>query len=125
MTPAMKGAQRHRQAGHLHQHARRQNHEKGGRDHRFLGTGSGNELKQRIEQIAAGHKQGDDGADRDRDIDVDRATALGAGRCNQGYQRQDWHDRDILEQQDREGLLAIAGVQIAAFFQDLDAECRR
>jgi hypothetical protein len=68
------GAQRHRQAGDLHQHVPdTQNHEKRGRDHRFLGTGSGNHLEQRIEQVTTGNKQCQDGADRDRDID-DRSS---------------------------------------------------
>ena len=47
--------------------------------------------------------------------------ALASGR-GQGQQRQQGHDRHVLEQQDGKGTLAVVFLELTAFFQDLQRD---
>ncbi len=46
------------------------------------------------------------------------------GPCEQRHERQQGHDRHVLEQQDREGALAVRLLQLAALLQDAQRDRR-
>ncbi len=85
----------------MHQHRRPQHHKKRSRDHRFLGAGAGDQLEQRIEQVATCNQQRHDSAHGDRNIGDDRPAGMIRRRCQQRHQCQNRNDRQILKQQDR------------------------
>ena len=120
------GAHRHRQPGKLHQRRRPEHDQQRGGDHRLLGAGIGDDPEQRVEQIAPGDQQRGDRADRD--ARTARSPGGGASRRaggKQRNQRQQRHDGEVLEQQDRERRLAELGVGRAFLLEDLHGEGRR
>jgi hypothetical protein len=116
-----KRAERHRHAGELHQGGGAQHDQQGGSRHHLAGAGAGQQRKEGIEEIAPGHHHdGDaqhDPANRDKRVAELDDVAVGGG-CEERQQRQQGHHRHVLEQQDREGALAIRLLQLAALLQD-------
>ena len=115
-----KRAHRHRQAGKLHDQRRTEHHQQRGGGHDLARAGVGEDAEQRVEQVAPGDHQGDDGADADADL----AQALGQGdvaaaRRQEGDQRQQRHDHQVFEQKDRDDALALRRGDVAAFLQQL------
>ena len=85
----------------------------------------GEQSEERIEQIAARHhdqcNRASDESDRARPIRQAGMGVLASGR-EQRQQRQQGHDRHVLEQQNRKGALAVLLLELAALFQDLQCD---
>ncbi len=121
-------AERHRHAGALHQQGRAEHDQQRRRRHHFARSGIGELFEKRIEQIAAGEH---DQRDRPRHPGH-RHQRFGPGACmllaarrQQGEQREQRHDGDVLKQQDRDRALRIGLLHRSALFQDLQGDGRR
>ena len=116
------GAERHRHADDLHQQRGAEHDQQSCRGHHLARAGPGQQAEERIEQIAAReHQRGDRAGDqrgRARGLGHAQMRARLAARCHQRHQREQRHHRHVLEQQDREGALAVRVLQMAALLQD-------
>ena len=115
-------AERHRHADDLHQQRGAEHDQQRGRGHHLARAGPRKQAEERIEQIAAReHQRGDRAGDqrgRARGLGHAHVRARFGARGHQRHQREQRHHRHVLEQQDREGALAVILLQMAALLQD-------
>jgi len=120
-----KGPERHRHARLLHGERGAQHHEERRRRHHLARAGLGEQSEERIEQIAArDHDQCNRAGDESDCARPIRQAGMGvvASRREQRQDRQQGHDRHVLEQQNSKGALAVLLLELAAFFQDLQCD---
>ena len=118
-------AHRHREADFLHQRRGAEHHEERRGRHDFAGAAAGQNPEQPVQAVTADQHDGDDGGEglADDEKGLGQGTL---GRCpGRGEQRQkgeDRDDRDILEEQDREGALAIGRLHVVALAEHLQRD---
>ncbi len=115
-----KGAHRHRQPAHLHQQCRAQHHQQRGSGHHLARLGGSQDAKQRIEQPTPGYQQANDAGQTDADaLPTLRCGLRVAAGPHPGHDRQQRHDQQIFEQQDRHDLLPRRQGDVTALGQQL------
>ena len=117
------GAQRHRDATHLHKPGGAEHDQQGACGEHFGDLRARGDAKQRAHQQATADYDHGDGQHHAKEAEKIGCRA-GAGRGN-GRQRHEGEDRDrgdILEQQDGEGEAAMRALQFLALGEDLQAD---
>ena len=103
----MNAPKRGRQAEQLHQRRAGDDREQGGEDEHLALAQIADQPEQGPQDEAPGQHQPDDRADRvEREQPARRAADIGRVAAHRGDDRDQRHDRQVLEQQDREGPLA-------------------
>ena len=106
----------------MHQQRGAEHDQQRGSGHHLARVGPGEQAEERVEQIAAGKHQRRDGEPGkphrahgfgERDLLLHRVA-----RRQQWHQREQRHDRHVLEQEDRECALPVGLLQMAALLQD-------
>jgi hypothetical protein len=125
MTPA-RNAPRHRQAAHLGHHRRAEDDEQRRRRHDLAGLRGGENPEERVEEKAAGEVDAADGGDGDADVEEPRTGFFGRrDRRKEGDDSQKRHDREVLEEEDRDDLLPRGVAGLAALLEHLEHHRRR
>ncbi len=120
------GAHRHRQPAELHDEGRAEHDEQRRRGHHLARPRLGEKAEDRIEQVAPRHDDAKHGPDRDDRLEPVRcACALVARGGEEGDDGERRDDGEVLEEEDREDLLAVGIGGLAAFLEDLHDDRRR
>ena len=120
------GAQRHGEAGKLHQQGGADHHQQGGAGEYLAAAGAGGEAEQRPQQQPAADDQAGEGADGHQDLlehrhEPPRQQVLGGQQGDEGQHR----DRgQVLEEQQGEGVAAVSALQLVALPQQLQHQRR-
>ena len=118
-------AHRHRQAADLHGERGAQHDQQRRCRHNLARFRGGKQLEHRVEQPAACRDQSGKGGERNADVDKARMRVrFRTSRRQEGDDREQRHDRQVLEQQDRHDALAGGRGSVAALLDDLHDDGR-
>ena len=118
--PGQERPHRRRQPPGLQPQRRTQHHQQGGGGHHLARLRRRQQPEEGVQQIAPRHHQRGDGAQtKGHPAQTVGQRHRRAPRCQKGHQRQQGHDGQVLQQQDRDNPLPLGQRDRAALFQHL------